>query len=100
MVRKVQYGAGSSRVKPPATNEGISMNRRIVPVVLALGAIVLVSTVANANPLFRFTEPTVAPSVPEVDFRDLGSTGIGTLVMAAGYLVQKAYKKIAGRKRN
>jgi len=75
------------------------MNRRIAPVVLALGAILLVAGIASASPLFRATEPTIA-SVPEIDFRDLGSTGIGTLVVAAGYLVQKAYKKIAGRKRN
>ena len=77
------------------------MNRKIAPVLFALGAVVLVSTQVNASPLFRFFENLgVAPSVPEVDFRDLGSVGIGTAVMAAGYAVRKVYLKISSRKRN
>ena len=60
------------------------MNRKIVPVLFALGAVVLVSTQVNASPLFRFFEALgVAPTVPEVDFRDLGSVGIGTAWPAA-----------------
>ena len=73
------------------------MSRKFTPIMIALGTVVFLASPANANPLFRFFE-SVAPSVPEIDFRDLGSVGIGTLVVAAGYLGQKAYRKIAGRK--
>ena len=75
------------------------MNRKIAPVLFALGAVVLVSTQVNASPLFRFFENLgVAPTVPEVDFRDLGSVGIGTAVMAAGYVARRVYLKVTGRK--
>ena len=77
------------------------MNRKLTPIVLALGAVVLLASQVDANPLFRVGDVGVAlPSVPEIDFRDLGSVGIGTLVVAAGYVAQKAYHKITGRKRN
>ncbi len=75
------------------------MNRKIAPVLFALGAVVLIASQAHASPLFRFFEVNVA-QVPEIDFRDLGSIGIGTAVMAAGYAVRKAYLKISSRKSN
>ena len=75
------------------------MNRKIAPVLFALGAVLLVVSQVNAIPLFRTSELTVV-TVPEVDFRDLGSVGIGTAVMAVGYAVRKAYLKISGRKSN
>ena len=75
------------------------MNRKLTPIVMALGAVVLLASQVDANPLFRVGDVGVAPSVPEIDFRDLGSVGIGTLVVAAGYVAQKAYNKITGRKR-
>ena len=74
------------------------MIRKLTPMVIAFGAVVLLASQASANPLFRFFEIGVAAPVPGIDFRDLGSVGIGTLVVAAGYLGQKAYRKIAGRK--
>ncbi len=76
------------------------MNRKIAPVLIALGAVVLIASQVDANPLFRFFEPAGIAPVPEVDFRDLGSVGIGTAVMAAGYAVRKVYLKISSRKRN
>ena len=76
------------------------MSRKFTPIVMALGAVVLLASQVDANPLFRFVEAGVAPSVPEVDFRDLGSVGVGTLVMVAGYMAQKAYRKVSHRKRD
>ena len=75
------------------------MNRKSAPVLFALGAVLLAASHGNANPLFRFTELSVV-TVPEVDFRDLGSVGIGTAVMAVGYVARKAYLKITGSKRS
>ena len=82
-----------------ALTKGFHMSRKILFVLSALAGIALVTGQAAANPLFHFFEPSVAP-VPEVDFRDLGSVGIGTAVMAAGYVARKAYQKITGRKRD
>ena len=76
------------------------MSRKIAPVLFALGAVVVVATQANASPLFRFFENLDVAAVPEVDFRDLGSVGIGTAVMAVSYVARKAYLKAAGRKRD
>ena len=75
------------------------MSRKIAPVLFAFGAVVFIASQMDAIPLFRTAELTVAP-VPEVDFRDLGSVGIGTAVMAVGYAARKAYLKISGRNRN
>ena len=75
------------------------MSRKVTPIVMALGAVVLLASQADATPLFRFFEDVVAP-VPEIDFRGLGSVGIGTLVVAVGYVAQKAYRKVVGRKRD
>jgi len=75
------------------------MNRKIAPVLFALGAVVLIASQADASPLFRFFEATVA-QVPEIDFRDLGSIGIGTAIVAGGYVARKAYLKISNRKHN
>jgi hypothetical protein len=74
------------------------MSRKFTLIAMGLGAVVLLASRADASPFFRFSEQYVV-AVPEVDFRDLGSVGIGTLVMAAGYLAQKAYRKVVGRKR-
>ena len=76
------------------------MNRKIAPVLFALGAVVLVAGQADAAPLFHFFEGFDIVTVPEVDFRDLGSVGIGTAVMAVGYVARKAYLKVTGRKRS
>jgi len=75
------------------------MSRKIAHVLFALGAVVLVAHQANAIPLFRTTELSIV-TVPEVDFRDLGSVGIGTAVMAVGYVARKAYLKATNRKRS
>jgi hypothetical protein len=77
------------------------MSRKFTPIVMALGAVVLLSSRADASPLFRFFEAiSVAPSVPEIDFRDLGSIGIGTLVVAFAYVAEKTYRKVVGSKRD
>jgi hypothetical protein len=77
------------------------MSRKVAPVIIALGAVVLLTSRADASPLFRFFEDiSVAPSVPEIDFRDLGSVGIGTLVVAFAYVAEKTYRKVVGRKRD
>ena len=75
------------------------MSRKFTPILIALGVVVLFASRADANPLFRFSEIETFSAVPEIDFRDLGSVGIGTLVVAAGYVVQKVYRKVVGRKR-
>ena len=74
------------------------MSRKMAPVLFAFGAVLLAASQVAANPLFGFTEGTIV-SVPEVDFRDLSSVGIGTAVMAVGYVARKAYLKISSRER-
>lgn len=74
------------------------MKRKIEMITVVLCALVLGATCASATP--KATPLGFQETVPEVDFRGLGSMGIGTALVAVGYMANKVYRKVVGRKRD
>ena len=65
--------------------------------------IVLCSVLLGAGKVYgqkSFGNPLGSGEVvaPEIDFRGLGSVGIGTVLVAVAYGAEKVYRKFVGRK--
>jgi len=66
--------------------------------------IILCSVLLGASRVYgkSFSNPLGDGEVvaPEIDFRGLGSLGIGTVLIAVAYGAEKVYRKFVGRKSN
>lgn len=73
------------------------MRRKVEVIVIVLCSVLLGASRAHAK---DFSNPLgFVEAVPEIDFRGLGSAGIGTVLVAVGYMANKVYRKVVGRKR-